>query len=285
MSVVVPFRGHADEAELALRALAGLRARPADELILADNTASGVAVAAAGADRPVRVVRAVGERSSYHARNVGAGASRNDWILFMDADCVPVPGLLDAYFAEDIADACGAIAGEIVGDPVQDSFLARYARSRNLLSQTRAIVGPDTGAAATGNLLVRRDAFAELGGFAEGIRSAGDVDLCRRLRGAGWTLEFRPAAVVAHRHRVELLPFLGQIARYGAGSRWLNQRYPGSSRRWPLLHGLAGSARDVAGHLVHGRVDPALFRAVDGLGLVAHSVGYLGSNRAPRLGR
>jgi hypothetical protein len=70
------------------------------------------------------------------------------------------------------------------------------------------------------------------------------------------------------------------IARYGAGSRWLNERRPGAAPRWPLVHGLVGSARDITGHLARGRFEPALFRAIDGLGLIAHNVGYRASNDA-----
>jgi GT2 family glycosyltransferase len=135
-------------------------------------------------------------------------------------------------------------------------------------------------AAATGNLLVRRRTFAELDGFADGIRSAGDVDFCWRMLEADWTLEQRPDAAVAHHHREDLVSFLAMIARYGAGSRWLNERHPGAAPHWPLLPGLAGSARDVAGHILHGRIEPAAFRALDGIGLVAHTVGYRASNNS-----
>jgi hypothetical protein len=147
------------------------------------------------------------------------------------------------------------------------------------LSAERGLLGRD--ATPSGNLLVRRRAFDLLGGFVEGIRSGGDIDLSRRLRAAGWSVEHRPSAVVTHRHRESLAGLLGMIARYGAGARWLNERDPGSSPRWPLVRGLAGTAADVGALLRRRRVEPALFRAVDGLGLLAHNVGYLASNRAP----
>jgi len=224
------------------------------------------------------VVDASGQRSSYHARNVGAAATSNEWLLFVDADCVPGPDLIERYFDAPIVDRCGAVAGGIIGVAGQDSLLARYARDRNFLDQAEGMHGSAGVAAATGNLLVRSRTFAELDGFAEGIRSAGDVDFCWRMRERGWTLEQRPDAAVAHHHREDLVSFLAMIARYGAGSRWLNERHPGAAPHWPLLPGLAGSARDIAGHLLHGRVEPAAFRALDGLGLVAHSVGYRASN-------
>ena len=68
------------------------------------------------------------------------------------------------------------------------------------------------------------------------------------------------------------------IARYGAGARWLNDRHPGVAPRWPLLGGLVGAARDVGGLLARGRLEPAVFRAIDGLGLVAHNLGYRAPN-------
>jgi hypothetical protein len=250
---------------------------PGDELVIADNTGAGVARAAFG--EPAKVVDASGQRSSYHARNEGAALASNEWLLFVDADCVPGPDLIERYFAAPVGDRCGAVAGGIIGVADQDSLLARYARDRNFLDQAEGMHGSAGVAAATGNLLVRSRTFAELDGFAKGIRSAGDVDFCWRMRERGWTLEQRPDAAVAHHHREDLVSFLAMIARYGAGSRWLNQRHPGAAPHWPLLPGLAGSARDIAGHLLHGRVEPAAFRALDGLGLVAHSVGYRASNR------
>ena len=72
------------------------------------------------------------------------------------------------------------------------------------------------------------------------------------------------------------------IARYGAGARWLNERHPGSS---PALAPSARADRD--GRRCRQaprarRLEAALFRAVDGIGLIAHNVGYRASNRAPR---
>jgi glycosyltransferase involved in cell wall biosynthesis len=278
--VVVPFLGKRDEARRLLEALAGLPLAAGDELIVADNTRAGIVDRLAGGS--VRVVRATRERSSYHARNSGAGLARNDWLLFMDADCVPAANLLEAYFAEPIGDDCGALGGEIVGDPAPRGLLARYARSRGFLSQADGLLGPDSRAAVTGNVLVRRAAFEGLGGFVEGIRSGGDVDLSRRLVADGWSVEHRPDAIVAHRHRETLIGLLGMIARYGAGARWLNERHPGSSPRWPLLPGLIGTVADVGRLLTRRHLEAALFRAVDGIGLIAHNLGYRASNRAPR---
>ena len=278
VSVVVPFRGDEDAGARLLTALSRLALRDGDEVIVADNTDRGVETLGA---QGVTVVRAGRERSSYHARNAGARTARNGWLLFVDADCTPDPSLLEAYFAEPIDDACGAVAGAIEGDATQASLVPRYVRSRKFFSSSEGLLGPD--AAPTGNLLVRRAAFASVGGFAEGIRSAGDVDMARRLQAAGWGIGHRPRAKVRHRHRESLTGLLAAFARYGAGARWLNQRYPGSAGSWPLLAGLRGAAADALRLAARGHLEEALFRGLDAAGLVAHRIGYAASNTAPRL--
>ncbi len=281
ISVIVPFRGNRAAADRLRAALRRIDLCDGDEAIVADNSDDGAAAHIAGDG--VRVVRAVGERSAYHARNEGARATTADWILFLDADCRPEPGLLGAYFAEPAQADCGALAGQILGETDQSSLAARYARSRRLFDHADGLIRADGGGAAAGNLLVRRAAFDEVGGFEEGIRSGGDLDFCHRLRAAGWRLEFRPRAVVHHRHRATLPSLLGAVARYGAGARWLNERHPGSSPPWPLRMGLASAIRDVARHVGRGQVGEALFRGVDCLGLIAHRLGYATSNRAGRV--
>jgi Glycosyltransferase like family 2 len=274
VSVVVPFGG-GDPPPLET-ALAGLDLDAADELIVADNS-GGDGLVVGGA----RVVAATGERSSYHARNSGAAAAACEWILFIDADCAPEPGLLDAYFDPPPGERTGAIAGEIVGDPDQGAIAARYARDRKVLSQTDGLYGRGRTIAATGNLMVRRAAFAELGGFVEGIRSGGDVDFCLRLQDDGWGLDFRPRALVRHHHRESVPGLLATFARYGAGSRWLNERYPGLSGRWQLsVREMTRVGADAVRLTLTGDREQAAFRLIDGAGLIAHNVGYRSNNRA-----
>ena len=277
VSIVVPLYGDRTYARRCAQALARLGLRPGDEVIVADNTPDGVA--AAELDGAARVVSASEQRSSYFARNAGAAVAAADWLLFTDADCVPCPDLLDRYFAEPIGDRAGAVAGGIAGIADQDSLLSRYARDRNFLDQAEGMHGKGGKAAATGNLMIRRVTFDELGGFAEGIRSAGDVDFCWRMQEAGWTLEQRPEARVEHHHRETLGSFLAMVARYGSGSAWLNERHPGVAPRWPLSpRELGRSGIDAARHAAAGRFDQSAFRLIDAVGLVAHNVGYRRSN-------
>jgi len=275
VSVVVPFSGDSASAGRLRASLEQLERGQADELIVADNSKRPVFEPSA----EVGAVRAAGERSSYATRNAGAAAASGAWILFIDADCVPVPDLIGAYLDSPPADGVGALAGVVATAPTQRHFLARYASDRGFLDQETGLHTADD-AAATANLMVRREAFEQIGGFTEGIRSGGDVDFCRRLVAAGWRIERRPAAWVHHLHRESLPDLLGQVARYAAGARWLNDRYPGTAPRWPLGRGLIHCGRDIAADLANRRFERAAFRGVDALSMFAHNFGYRRSNAA-----
>ncbi|MDQ6779246.1 MAG: glycosyltransferase, partial [Actinomycetota bacterium] len=208
MSVVMPFAGSAAEAREALGSLLGLERREGDELILADN--SGIVPATLG----VSVVPALGERSPAHARNAGAECASSDWILFLDADCCPRAGLLDAYFVTPVESGVGALAGGVVPAPGARTLAARYGAARNFLSLDSHLAHPYRPRAVAANLLVRGAAFTELGGFFEGLRAAEDTDFSWRLQEAGWRLEGRPQASVEHHYRASIADLRRQWRGY-----------------------------------------------------------------------
>jgi GT2 family glycosyltransferase len=282
VSVVVPFSGSAAEGHRVLSRLAQLEVRADDELIVVDNSPTP-ALEARPTNR-VLIVRATRERSSYHARNVGAEASRGSWILFVDADCRPTPGLLDAYFSPPPGERCGALAGEIDSALEQSTFIARWARSRQLLSQSAlSLVHPFRPFGSTANLLVRRAAFEDAGGFAEGASSAADADLCWRLQELGWSLEYRAEAVVEHFHRDNLADLLRQMGRYGRGRAWLERRFPESRPPAGTLREIVRPAGASLYHLLRGKPAQAGFRGLDGLALAAQALSRPFSNRPPRV--
>ncbi|MFL5912708.1 MAG: glycosyltransferase [Gaiellaceae bacterium] len=277
VSVVVPFAGSSDDARAMTTSLSRLSLALGDELIVVDNSSDEVV----GPNPPLRVLHAADELSSYYARNVGAEAAGNDWLLFLDADTRPPPTLLDDYFRELVPDGCGALAGGVVAARGQESLVARYAASRGYLSQAAHFRDVHRSYGITANLLVRRAAWAGVGGFLEGIRSGGDQDLCWRIQDAGWTLELREPASVEHLHREQLVPLLRQMARYSAAIAWMGRRLPGSSPRPPVVGRLARAAAGAAAWTLAFRPRRAVFKLLDGAVVLAEAAGYLAGNRAP----
>jgi len=267
VSVVMPFAGTVEEAHAALGSLAALKLDDDDELILADNcgAALGVRPARAAPPPPLRVIDARGERSPAHARNAGAAAAAGEaeWILFLDADTVAPPDLLDRYFAEPIGDRVGALAGGIAAAPLAPSagIVVRYGAYKNFLGARAHLAHPFMPRAAAANLLVRHAAFDAVGGFFEGLRAAEDTDFSWRLQLAGWRLIGAPDALVEHRYRDSLRALRRQWRGYAAGRAWLGRRYDGFEPQPAVLRAarrvLRGAASGSADHAAGAPLDPA----------------------------
>jgi GT2 family glycosyltransferase len=280
VDVVVPFAGSDAALQSALARLAGLDLRAGDTLTIADNR-PGVPSTVSLPERFV-LVDAGARKGSYFARNRGAEAGRNPWIVFLDADTEPPADLLDRFFAEPPAPGTGILGGAVLDEAPADGATAtsavRFAHRFALMSQSRTLARSQFAYVQTANCAVRRDAFAAVGGFEESIRSGGDADICFRVGAAGWALEHRDGAQVVHRSRTTLVALLRQRARVGAGARWLEERYPGFSPRRPLPRALAGNARLAArgllGALRGGDREDAMVAVLEGLTDAAFQLGW-----------
>jgi GT2 family glycosyltransferase len=223
VDVIVPFAGSDAELDDLLRRLQAIDLRDGDTLTVVDNRPTAT-------DRGTTVIADPVQQSSYHARNAGAKRGRAPWLLFIDADVDPSRDILDKYFEPLPDEDVGLLAGGVQDAPLpgNPTRAERYAVMAEQMSQTRTLRAGPWAYAQTANAAVRREAFEQVGGFTEGIRSGGDADLCFRLRVAGWRLDSREQAGVIHHNRASTRSFLRQKARHGAGAAWLNDAYPGS---------------------------------------------------------
>jgi len=271
VSVIVPFAGSAAELDACLAALAALRTREGDEVLVADNRRDS-----APRSGPVEVVPAPGPASSYFARAHAAARARADWLVFLDADTLPEPDLLDALFDPPPGERTAVLAGAIEDWAARPTVVARYVTARRKLHHATTLEHPWAPYAQTACCAVRRSAFEAVGGFPDPVHSGGDADLCWRLAAADWRLEPRPAARVRHRNRERARDLLAQLHRHGAGMEWLERRWPGSFPR-PRPRELAGRTAMLARGLAR---EPA-FALLDFAALWARDIGRLHANGDP----
>jgi GT2 family glycosyltransferase len=215
---------------------------------------------------------------------VGAMGDAPPLVLLLNPDAELLPGALAALAAALAAAPQAGLVGPLLLNPdgsVQSSrrrfpsvatALAEstplawhwpgnpWARRYHMADLPPTAAGPVdwvTGAA----MLVRAEVLAALGGFDEGyFMYSEELDLCRRLRAAGWAVRFEPAARVLHhegqssgqvaplRHR----HFQRSRVRY---FRLHHGRLAGEVVRWGVLAQFLGEAllEGVKGALGHRR--------------------------------
>lgn len=172
------------------------------------------------------------------ARNLGAARATGDRLLFLDEDCVPLPGWLAAHrrYGED--------ARCVVGGGVRYALGGYWTLADNvsLLHEFHADLpaGPRRFLPSL-NLAVPRAVWEEVGGFDSSLRSAEDLDLTARIGRAGYPLHFEPDAAILHAPaRRGPGAVLGHFLTYGANSIRVRRRHPDVfgrplALRWPLV--------------------------------------------------
>jgi rSAM/selenodomain-associated transferase 2 len=169
LSVVVPALDEADAIETTLRALAPMRARGAEVIVVDGGSSDATAERA----RPLadRVLR--GPRGRARQMNAGSAAARGDVLLFLHADTLPPA---DADLLIDRAIGAGAAWGRF------DVRIAGRARMLRVVAAFMNARSRRTGV-ATGDqgIFVDRTVFERLGGFADQPLME-DIELSLRLR-------------------------------------------------------------------------------------------------------
>jgi GT2 family glycosyltransferase len=284
VSVVIPFVGSADDLRRVIVDLEGLTWAAGDELVIADNRHPG-APSLAGTPLPpgARIVRADQLPGPGAARNAGAAVASGDWLVFLDGDTRPAPGLLDAYFDPAPGERSAILAGRIVDVAARSTLLARHDVARQRMSQDMTLRRRSP-YAQTANCAVLRSAFESVKGFDEEARGE-DADLCFRLFQAGWKLEERTQASVEHLSREAFGPWLSQQLRHGRAAAWLDRRWPGEfpPRGWRfLLNRLVHLGGQAALSLVRGEREAAGFALLDLIRIWAFELGRLSPDRPRR---
>ncbi|MCX8155811.1 MAG: glycosyltransferase [Verrucomicrobiae bacterium] len=158
------------------------------EVIVCDNNSS---------DETARVAAAAGARVVFEpvnqiarARNTGARAARGQWLVFMDADSQPCPGLLAAVArAAELEDV--AAGGALLRFDASAPWGYWAVRFWNLCSRTLKW-------AAGSFIFCRAQAFKELGGFDETLFVSEEIDFSRRLK--RWARKHRLRVVILTEH-------------------------------------------------------------------------------------
>jgi GT2 family glycosyltransferase len=226
LSVVIPCLNAAAVLGRQLEALSAQEWNGTWDVIIADNGSTDETRAIAESYEPrlpsLRVVEVSDRRGRQHACNAGARVAGRA-IVFIDADDEIAPGYVAA-----VGDALARhplVAARIDDSTLNDGWIleGRSATQSVDLQQSLGFLPFGSG----GTLGVQRSVFATLGGFADDMDYAEDVDFCWRAQLSGVPIFFVPEAVVRYRYRPSLHSMYRQHRNFGRASALLYRTYRG----------------------------------------------------------
>ncbi|MGR6330248.1 glycosyltransferase family 2 protein [Sphingomonas sp. XXL09] len=151
------------------------------------------------------------------ARNVAAGASGGDILVFLDMDCIPAPELVADYVAM-MAECDGLLMGEVMylpggataGDWRYDAFAAvaeKHSDRRGPPPEGWEIC-TDYRCFWSLNFAMRRDTFLSTGGFDERYAGYGgeDTDFGKTLDAAGVPIAWIKGGLAYHQYHPHHMP-------------------------------------------------------------------------------
>ena len=204
VSLVIPGRNCEDTLRQCLAAVVPLLEQTAlQEIIFVDDRSTD-RTAEIVAEFPVTRVPGSG-RGPGAARNLGWKTARHPMVWFVDADCVAEPGALEHLLPHMDDTHVGAVSGSygimnpesMLASLIHEEIVARH----RTMSQTVNFL-------ATFNVVYRRRALEEVGGFNERFLKGQDAELSFRVSKAGYELRFALNSRVKHFHETRWFRYL-----------------------------------------------------------------------------
>ena len=227
VSLVIPGRNCASTIRLCLQAVVPmLDSGRLREIIFVDDGSTDATASIVG-EFPVTRIAGSG-RGPGAARNVGWRAARNSLVWFVDSDCVAEPDALDKLLPVMADPIVGGASGSY-GIMNPHSLLACLIHEE-IIERHRAMPSR-VNFLATFNVLYRRDALEEVGGFDERYLKAQDAELSFRVMDAGYELRFVFDSRVKHFHEERWLGYLRTQRQQGYWRVWLHLTHKGHNVR------------------------------------------------------
>lgn len=262
LSVVIVSFNAREHLERCLEAVAG----GAHEVVVVDNASSDGSPALVRERFPAVQLVELEENVGFGAaNNLGMEAASGRWFLLLNSDAWPVDDAIGrlAAFAEAqpragivgprLRNPDGSLQPSVRGYPTLWRIATEYLFLRRLAPRSRALNafyggGFDHESAREVEvlkgavLLLRREAAEAVGGFDPAYFMYGEeMDLCYRVREAGWSVVFDPDAEFVH------------VGGVSTGARWGDRPAFGAMRRDQLR----GLLRFLAGHESPRRAEQA----------------------------
>jgi len=211
-SVVIPVKNGSCSITEALSALTSQSLKPAEIIVVDDGSTDDTVekVKKFEKTKKLKNLKLISQNSAgpAAARNNGAKQARAEFLVFIDADCVPerdwLKEMLSPFSDPKVAGVQGAYKSS------QKELMARFTQIEIEDRYHRMIFSKDIDWIGSYSAAYRRLVFLELKGFDKEFRKASgeDPDLSFSIQEHGHKLVFNPRAIVYHSHPTSLRSYL-----------------------------------------------------------------------------
>jgi|MDTA01.3.fsa_nt_gb glycosyltransferase involved in cell wall biosynthesis len=236
IAVIIPHYDDPERLGTCLAALTGGGGTEGAEILVVDNDSPTPLGALQAAYPQIRFVTEP-LKGAANARNRGVAESRAPILAFLDSDCVPAPGWIDA--ARRAAGLADLVGGRVdLFDETPGPRSGAQAFEAVFAFDNRRYI-EEKGFSVTANLVTSRRVFADVGPFRDGLSE--DADWCFRATAGGYRLAYGPDLRVAHPSRRDwgaLCRKWRRLTQEGFMLATTAPARPAARLRW-LLRGLA----------------------------------------------
>ncbi len=234
-SIIIPFKTWSSDLDECLVHINKMSFKSYEVVLLPDEA---LKLADNYADMPIKIIPTTAVSPAIK-RDIGAEKASGEYLAFIDDDAYPQADWLDvAYSFLSKQDAVGAIGGPAI-TPKSDSFWARVSGSVFLSKLSggfpeRYVSKPplkEVDDWPSVNLIVKKEAFMQVGGFDSNFWPGEDTKLCRDILKQGWKILYIPELIVHHHRRASLQKHLRQVGNYGYHRGFFARNYPENSRK------------------------------------------------------
>jgi GT2 family glycosyltransferase len=222
VSIIIPTKNNADILEKCLESIRNLDYPKGEvEVIVVDGRST---------DGTVEIARKHGCKVVYEevgtiggARNIGAGHSSGNYIVFTDADCIVDRDWLKNLVREFKDEKIASVGGPNITPEDDTEFAKCVGAVLEILSKPGARYAFNADKVLevyhnpTCNSAYRRSIFQEVGGFNPKLITCDDEELDYRIRKKGYRILFTPHARVYHYRRPAWRRFAKMAWNYGVG--------------------------------------------------------------------
>jgi GT2 family glycosyltransferase len=181
------------------------------------------------------------------ARNIGIHATRGEYCLMIDSDCIADASLVERAIKRHLSGAYAAVGGSLRNGTPR-SLIGWIGYLMEFKEFMPSSASREVASVPSANVCYRREVLERYGGFDESMQLAEDISLHWKMHKAGETIFFDPSIEVVHLNRTgwaQVLMYQVSLGRFSARARRSGNMPGGTLLRHPYLIVLMPIARTV----------------------------------------